>query len=160
MMLGFRQSPVAMSRVFIVEDGKVLTFFRRRKHRKTGEIIEYYSFPGGEINPGETPEQAAIRETKEEMGVDIELGPKIAVQELDGFVNHGYSAKIIHGTPRLMPDSEEVFFSHKYNVYEVRWTSIDTLNPENLLYYAKFLPLIQSLDRGEIPAMPIELKDD
>lgn len=159
-MLGFRQTPVAMSRVFIVEEGKVLTFFRRRKHSKTGETLEYYSFPGGEINPGETPEQAAVRETKEEMGVDIALGPKIAIQELDGFVNHGYSAKITHGSPHLMPDSEEVFFSNENNVYEVRWVPVSELTPENLLYYAKFLPLIQALDRGESPSELVDLNDD
>lgn len=159
-MLGFRQTPVAMSRVFIVEEGKVLTFFRRRKHRKTGEILEYYSFPGGEINPGETPEQAAVRETKEEMGVDIALGPKIAIQELDGFVNHGFSATITRGKPHLMPDSEEVFFSNENNVYEVRWVPVSELTPDNLLYYAKFLPLIQALDRGESPSELVDLNDD
>ncbi len=32
-----------------------------------------WSLPGGEYEPGETPEQAAKRESKEEIGVKIEL---------------------------------------------------------------------------------------
>ena len=34
---------------------------------------EYWTPPGGEIDKGETPEQAAIRETKEELNIDIEI---------------------------------------------------------------------------------------
>lgn len=159
-MYSLRQTPFIMARVFIVEDGKILTFFRHRKDRKTGELLEYYSFPGGEVESGETIEQAAIRETKEEMGVDITLGPKVAIQDLDGFVNHAFSATITNGVPHMMADSEEVFYSNKYNTYEVRWVPISELTSENLIYYAKFLPTIQALSRGEVPSEPVQLIDD
>ena len=159
-MYSLRQTPVIMARVFIVEDNKILTFFRHRKDRKTGEMLEYYSFPGGEVEPGETVEQAATRETKEEMGVEITLGPKVAIQDLDGFVNHAFGATIISGVPQLVADSEEVFYSNKYNTYEVRWVSVSELTPENLIYYAKFLPTIQALARGEVPSEPVQLLGD
>jgi 8-oxo-dGTP pyrophosphatase MutT (NUDIX family) len=32
----------------------------------------YWTFPGGLIDPGETPKQAAIRETLEEVGIDVD----------------------------------------------------------------------------------------
>lgn len=159
-MYSLRQTPVIMARIFIVEDGKILTFFRHRKDRKTGEMLEYYSFPGGEVEPGETIEQAAIRETKEEMGLDITLGPKVAIQDLDGFVNHAFSATITSGVPHLMADSEEVFYSNKDNTYEVRWVPVSELTPESLIYYAKFLPTIQTLARGEVPPEPVQLRGD
>lgn len=50
--------------VLIIKDGKVLTGVRKS---------EFHPFeiggPGGHIEPGETPEEAAIRETQEEFGV-------------------------------------------------------------------------------------------
>lgn len=155
-----RETPMLQARVFIIQDGNILTFLRGRRSMQTGEMFQYYSFPGGEVNKDETVEQAAVRETKEEMGVDIELGPKLAVQSLDGFINHAFSATIIQGTPQLMPDSEEVYFSNKHNTYEVKWVPVSELTPENLIYYAKFLPVIQGLARGETPEHPIQLSND
>ncbi|MEQ1746928.1 MAG: NUDIX domain-containing protein [Saprospiraceae bacterium] len=46
--------------------GRLLVFFRRG----------YWDLPKGKIDPGETPEQAALREVREETGLtDLTLGP-------------------------------------------------------------------------------------
>src|ERR1035437_9606001 len=39
----------------------------------------YFTFPGGHVEPGETPEQAAIRETREELGIDVTIQRLAAV---------------------------------------------------------------------------------
>ena len=36
-----------------------------------------WTWPAGHVDPGETPEQAAVREAKEEAGIDVVLGEKI-----------------------------------------------------------------------------------
>ncbi len=48
-------------------DGRVL-LARRPEGKKMAGLWE---FPGGKLNPGETPEAALIRELKEELGVDV-----------------------------------------------------------------------------------------
>jgi 8-oxo-dGTP diphosphatase len=48
-------------------DGRVL-LARRPEGKKMAGLWE---FPGGKLNPGETPEQALIRELKEELGIDV-----------------------------------------------------------------------------------------
>jgi 8-oxo-dGTP pyrophosphatase MutT (NUDIX family) len=50
---------------YIVDNEKVLLLF----HKK----LQKWLPPGGHIDPNETPQEAAVREAKEETGLDIEL---------------------------------------------------------------------------------------
>ena len=52
--------------VICSKDGKVLMIHRAHAHGSGS-----WSMPGGHLEFGETPEQCAIRETKEETGVDV-----------------------------------------------------------------------------------------
>ena len=54
--------------VFIINENKVL--LTRRKN--TGWMDGYLCPPGGHIEPGESPTDAALRELKEELGVDVQ----------------------------------------------------------------------------------------
>jgi 8-oxo-dGTP diphosphatase len=66
-------------------DGRVL-LARRPEGKKMAGLWE---FPGGKLNPGETPEQALIRELREELGIDVAaacLAPfAFASHEYEGF---------------------------------------------------------------------------
>jgi 8-oxo-dGTP diphosphatase len=48
-------------------DGRVL--IAQRPEGKT--MAGLWEFPGGKVDPGETPEQALIRELQEELGIDV-----------------------------------------------------------------------------------------
>lgn len=60
--------------MLVVNDGKILIGTRRNREGICG--------PGGHIEDGETPEQAARREALEEFG--IQLGPLYCLGKLDG----------------------------------------------------------------------------
>src|SRR5690606_11705513 len=66
-------------------DGRILIAQRPQGKAMAG----LWEFPGGKVEPGETPERALIRELKEELGIDITaacLAPfTFASHSYDGF---------------------------------------------------------------------------
>ena len=62
-------------------------------HKKTGLGAGLINGPGGRINPGETPRQAAVRETEEETGLTpqfLEHVGELAFVFTDGYSLYGY----------------------------------------------------------------------
>ncbi len=52
--------------VHIIQNGKILLHYKKRGHG-----MGYWNGVGGKLEEGETPEECAIREAREEMGANI-----------------------------------------------------------------------------------------
>lgn len=62
------------------KEGKPIIFATQRGY---GEFKDGWEFPGGKIEPGETPQEALKREIKEELDTEIQVGKLIDTIEYD-----------------------------------------------------------------------------
>ncbi len=83
--------PKHRSAVVLLDGDKVCLIERNRKGHT------YYLFPGGGVEAGEDHEQTAIREAKEELGLDVELGRVVADLTFKGARQVFYLATIVGG---------------------------------------------------------------
>jgi 8-oxo-dGTP diphosphatase len=61
----------------IERDGRILIAQRKR----TAQHPLKWEFPGGKVEPHETPEAAVVRELREELGIGAQVGPEIGRYE-------------------------------------------------------------------------------
>ncbi len=132
------------SRAVIIENGKVLTLFRRKIK---GDVIkEYYVIPGGGLEAGETLEQNVTRELREELNIEIKIIGYLG-EESDGEnVAHYFHCEIISGTPRL--GGEELERMTEANYYEPQFIELSKLDD----YDINAKDLIRKAERKEYVA--------
>lgn len=82
---------------------------------KQAKVYGLWNLPAGHVDKGESVEQAAIREVKEETGYDVKLGAQIGLyHEHTGTpVKHIFSAEVIGGDLTIQEDE----------ILDVKWLS-------------------------------------
>ncbi len=97
--------------------------------RGYGDFKDGWEFPGGKVEPGEKPEEAIVREIKEELGADIIVTGFLTTVEHDYPQFHlsmdCFWAELKEGTEMVLKEHEAAKWLAKDELDSVDWLPAD-----------------------------------
>jgi 8-oxo-dGTP diphosphatase len=107
----------------IRKDGKIFA-----TQRGYGDFKDWWEFPGGKIEAGESPEQALVREIREELSTDITIEELLHTVEYDypkfHLTLHCYLCTLASGSLHLN-EHEAARWLGKDDIRTVKWLPAD-----------------------------------
>lgn len=107
---------------FIIEEDNILLIYKKK-----GFEAGKYNGIGGRVERGESIEEAAKREVKEEVGVDIDnleytgLLEFYSIESEPDWRVYVFKAKIVNGTPIETDEAKPLWFKVNELPYESMW---------------------------------------
>ena len=112
--------PFDRAGIIIINNGALLLLHRIKND------CTFYAVPGGCIEENESPEIAAVRELKEETGLDVVLGQRFIELTNQGRKETYFLAESWQGNPEL--GGEELERNCPKNQYTLQWVDCKKLN--------------------------------
>ena len=113
----FRTSPQGVKQVFATQRGY-------------GEYKDWWEFPGGKIEAGETPQAALVREIREELATEVKAEKNLGVVDYDypnfHLTMHCILCTIVSGELKLLEHKAARWLS-KETLHSVDWLPADQL---------------------------------
>lgn len=107
------------------EKGEPIIFATQRGY---GDFKGGWEFPGGKIEEGETPEEALVREIREELDTEIEVGELLDTIEYDYPTFHlsmkCFWSSIVSGD-LVLKEHEAARWLTKNEIFDVEWLPAD-----------------------------------
>jgi 8-oxo-dGTP diphosphatase len=131
--------PIRVAAAVVWRDGRVLM----TRRPPGGPLGLKWEFPGGKLEPGETAEQALVRELREELGVDSVPRGTLAVE------THEYVHGLVVELHFLGCELGSLDFTPSPAVHEVRWSRPSEVDPAEMLEADRgFLAALVTVEGG------------
>ena len=106
--------------VAVVQRGNEVLVIKRHVRGR-----DYAVLPGGSVEPGETFEEAAVRELREESTLRARVGHQLLAGEHNGREARYFVMTDVQGTPAL--SGPELAAHHPDNSFELTWANTEEL---------------------------------
>ena len=107
----------------IVDNGRIFA-----TQRGYGEYKDWWEVPGGKVEPGETPEEALVREIREELATEIAVERYVTTVEWDYPTFHlsmrCYLCSVVSGALTLL-EHEAATWLDREHLRSVNWLPAD-----------------------------------
>lgn len=107
----------------MVRDGQVFA-----SQRGYGDFKGWWEFPGGKIEPGETPQEALVREIREELAAEIKVGDLLETVEWDypsfHLTMHCFLCTLLTDSLHLNEHQDSAWLTRE-TLRSVRWLPAD-----------------------------------
>jgi 8-oxo-dGTP pyrophosphatase MutT (NUDIX family) len=139
--------------IVLIKDNKIALIERYRAGS------HYYSFPGGGMDEDESPEQAAIREAMEELGIEVAIKQKVADVHLGSkgqqfyFLVEQISGEFGTGTGKEFEVSN--LDNPQKGMYIPIWMPIEELSQHTNIYPAEVAKLTVRAAQEGWPPEPV-----
>lgn len=120
-----RMDPLDVVAAVIVDGDRVLACRRREGKAEAGK----WEFPGGKVESGEAPRDALVREIREELGVDVEIGEKLRSDVTDAAGRSirltCFSVHLAEGRPTASTDHDRLEWVRPTELAMLDWAEPD-----------------------------------
>lgn len=107
----------------IIRDGKVFA-----SQRGYGQWQGWWEFPGGKIETGECPQEALVREIREELEAEIQVGEQIKTIEWDypdfHLTMHCFVCSLVSESMHLNEHEDSAWLTRE-TLHSVKWLPAD-----------------------------------
>jgi 8-oxo-dGTP pyrophosphatase MutT (NUDIX family) len=136
--------------IILIENKKLALIERHRAN------LHYFTFPGGGLDEGETPYQAAIREADEELGIQVEIRQLTAEVSFNGNIQYYFLAEKLSGQFGTGTGEEYREYNPIYGTYLPLWMPLEDVVNNNVVP-SELAKLVWQFSQEGWPTTPVTI---
>lgn len=124
-------SPIVVVAAALVDDLAAPRRLLSARRSNPEQLAGRWEFPGGKVDPGETPVEALHRELREELGITAALGREVVGPDAGAWrLSHRYTmrlwlAQVVAGEPAPLVEHDELRWLGPGDWLSVPWLDAD-----------------------------------